>query len=104
MNRFLPSAVAVAAVTTSLSLTSATPAVPDVANPRASCVGLSLSDHAVNDRPGAIAETAAWLRDNADGFGFRNSGQIVSRFAKVHAGSHMPGCEEAIVGVLLTGP
>ena len=104
MKRFVPSAVAVAAVTASLSVTSAAPASADVADPHSSCVGLTLSDHAVNDGPRAIADIGTQLRDNAAVFGFRNSGEIISRFAKVHAGSHMPGCEDAIVTVLLTGP
>ena len=85
-------------------LGAASPAVADVADPHASCVGLALSDHAVHDGPGAIAESNAFLRANVGAFGYRNSGQVVSRWAGVHAGTHAPGCEDAILSVLVSGP
>jgi hypothetical protein len=95
----LPTATAAA-----LLLGAAGPAAADIANPHASCVGLALSDHAVNDGPGAIAQQHAWLRANAASFGYGSSGQVVRRWAKVHAGSHDPGCEAAIFEILATGP
>jgi hypothetical protein len=102
MNRstlvLLPAAAA------ALVLGAAGPATADIANPNASCVGLALSDHAVSDGPGAISQQMAWLRGNAGSFGYRNSGQVVRRWAGVHAGSHVPGCEDAIVDILVTGP
>lgn len=91
-------------VTAVVALGAAAPASADVASPQASCVGLALSDHAVHDGPGAIAESNAGLRAHAGAFGYRNSGQVVSRWAAVHAGSHAPGCEDAIMRILLTGP
>ena len=87
-----------------LVLGTARPASADVASPHASCVGLALSDHAVHDGPGAIAQQQALLRANTGAFGYRNSGQVVSRWAAVHAGSHAPGCEDAIMQILVTGP
>jgi hypothetical protein len=92
--------LAVAAVV----LGAAGPASADIADPHASCVGLALSDHAVSDGPGAISQQMAWLRGNAGSFGYRNPGQVVSRWAAVHAGTHAPGCEEAIVDIVMTGP
>jgi hypothetical protein len=95
----LPTATAV-----TLVMGGAGPAAADIANPHASCVGLALSDHAVSDGPGAIAQQHARLRANAASFGYRSSGQVVRRWAKVHAGSHDPGCEAAILEILVTGP
>ena len=80
------------------------PASADVASPKASCVGLALSDHAVHDGPGAISQQVAFLRTNLGTFGFRNSGQVVRRWAGVHAGSHVPGCEDAIMDILMPRP
>ena len=94
----------IAATAAVVSVGLVAPATADVANEHASCPGLALSDHAVHEGGAAIAGTTAWLRANAEDFGFRNSGQIVSRFAKSHPGTHIPGCEEAIVTILLAGP
>jgi hypothetical protein len=88
-----------------LLLGGAIPASAEVANPRSSCAGLAISDHAVHDGPGAVA---AIINDEvkpaAEAFGFTNSGQVVSGFAQVHAGTHVPGCEDAFFEVLVAGP
>ncbi|MGQ0521775.1 MAG: hypothetical protein ACT4PX_11580 [Actinomycetota bacterium] len=70
----------------------------------ASCAGLALSEHAIDDGPGAISGLIAEVKGLATDFGFDNSGQVVSGFARVHAGTHVPGCEEAFFTVLTTGP
>ena len=80
------------------------PASADVANHNASCVGLGISDHAVSDGPGAIQEIVVEVKGAAEFFGFANAGQVLRRFAKEHAGTHDPGCEEAIGEILTTGP
>jgi hypothetical protein len=72
-------------------------------NPKASCAGLGLSEHAVNDGAGAIAAAIEEVQAAADEFGFDNAGQIVSEFAQVHAGTHVPGCEDAFYAILLQG-
>ncbi|MBT2530945.1 hypothetical protein J7E83_02160 [Arthrobacter sp. ISL-48] len=83
----------------------AVPASADVANHHAACTGLGISDHAaVLDGPGAVPDIINELKDAAAFFGFDNSGQVVSRFAKVHAGTHMPGCEDAIEEIFVAGP
>lgn len=96
--------VAVGAAAVALSLGAALPASADVANPHSSCAGLALSDHATSDGPGGIADLVNEVKGAADAFGFDNSGQIVNRFAKVHAGTHDPGCEEAFFDILTEGP
>lgn len=96
--------MATAAAGAALSLCAAAPASADIADPHASCAGLALSDHAVEDGPGAIAGLVAEVKGAAEAFGFANGGQVVSRFARVHAGTHEPGCEDAFVAVLTEGP
>ena len=55
--------------------------------------------------PGPSPSRWPLLRGNAGSFGYRNPGQVISRWAGVHAGSHDPGCETAILEILgLTGP
>ena len=93
--------VLIPAAAAALVLGAAGPATADVASPHASCVGLALSDHAVSDGPGAIAQQHARLRANAGSFGYRNTGQVVRRWAAVHAGTHDPGCELALFEILL---
>lgn len=75
-----------------------------VGNPKASCAGLGLSEHAVNEGPGTIPALIDEVKGAATAFGFDNAGQVVSRFARVHAGTHDPGCEEAFFDILTTGP
>lgn len=94
----------VAATATVLSVGAAVPAYADVASGRAACTGLGISDHAVNDGPGTVAEIVVEIKGAAEAFGFKNSGQVVSRFSQVHAGTHVPGCEDAIFAILTTGP
>ncbi|WP_077490446.1 hypothetical protein [Sinomonas mesophila] len=94
-----------AAGAAALVLLSAVPAAADIASPNASCAGLALSDHAVSDGPGAIAFIMnEELKPAAEAFGFSNSGQLISKLVKVHAGTHIPGCEDAFIDILLTGP
>jgi hypothetical protein len=64
-------------------------------------VGLALSDHAVHDGPRAISRMVAFLRDD---LGYRSPGRVVSRWAGVHAGSHDPGCEAALLEILVAAP
>jgi hypothetical protein len=82
----------------------AVPASADIADPHAACTGLGISDHAVTDGPGAVPEIINEIKGAADYFGFDNAGQVLSRFSKVHAGTHVPGCEEAIEGIFVAGP
>ncbi|WPU10472.1 hypothetical protein [Pseudarthrobacter oxydans] len=82
----------------------AVPASAEIANAHAACTGLGISDHAVTDGPGAVSAIVNEIKDAADAFGFDNSGQVVSRFAQVHAGTHVPGCEDAIWEILVAGP
>lgn len=82
----------------------AAPAQAEVADPHSSCAGLALSGHATSDGPGAVAAILVEVKDAADAFGFDSSGQIVSRFANVHAGTHVPGCEDAFYLILTEGP
>jgi hypothetical protein len=82
----------------------AVPASAEIANANAACTGLGISDHAVADGPGAVAAIINEIKDAADAYRFDNSGQVVSRFAHVHAGTHVPGCEEAIGEILVAGP
>ena len=90
MNRSLSIAVTVLATNVVLSVWLAAPAAADVASPRASCVGLALSDHAVHDGPGAIADSVAFLRDVRGTFGFTSNGQVISRWAAADAGTDAP--------------
>jgi len=78
----------------------AVPAQADVADEHASCAGLALSDHAVHDGPGAIAAIVDEVRGATTVLGFDNTGQVMSRFAQVHAGTHAPGCEDAFLAIL----
>ena len=80
------------------------PATADIANSHAACTGLGISDHAANDGPGAVPAIVDEIKAAADYYGFDNSGQVVSRFAQVHAGTHVPGCEDAIGEILVAGP
>lgn len=75
-----------------------------VGNPKASCAGLALSEHAVNDGPGTIPALIDEVNGAATAFGFDNAGQVISRFAQVHAGTHVPGCEDAFFDILIAGP
>jgi hypothetical protein len=77
---------------------------PHVGNPEASCTGLALSEHAVNDGAGTIAALVVEAKQLAEAFGFDNLGEVVSRWSQVHAGTHVPGCEDAFVQILLEGP
>ncbi|GAB5080344.1 hypothetical protein [Arthrobacter sp. AD-310] len=81
----------------------AVPASADIANENAACTGLGISDHAVSDGPGAVREIVVEIKAAAEAAGLDNSGQVVSRFAKVHAGTHVPGCEDAIGEILKAG-
>jgi hypothetical protein len=86
----------------------AAPASAEVANPHAACPGLALSDHAspqggsMYGGPGTIAATVAGLRSALELLGFDNTGQVMSRWAKAHPGSHDPGCEQAVLDILAT--
>lgn len=86
----------------------APPASAEVANPHAACTGLSLSDHAspqggaMYGGPGTIADSVAGLRAALGILGFDSTGQVVSRWAKAHPGSHDPGCEQALSDILST--
>lgn len=104
MNRSLSTTATVLASTVVLSVWLAAPAAADVASPRASCVGLALSDHAVHDGPGAVADGVALLRSVRGIFGFTSNGQVISRWAAAHAGTHEPGCEAALMSVLTGVP
>lgn len=104
MNRLLTTTATALATSVVLSVWLAAPAAADVASPRASCAGLALSDHAVHDGPGAIADSVALLRDVRGIFGFTSNGQVISRWAAAHAGTHAPGCEAALMSVLTGGP
>ncbi|RAX44294.1 hypothetical protein DQ354_15865 [Arthrobacter sp. AQ5-06] len=95
---------AVAAAVLVVLFAGAVPASADIADEHAACTGLGISDHAVTDGPGAIPDIVNEIKGAAASFGFDNAGQIVSRFSQVHAGTHVPGCEEAIVGILVAGP
>lgn len=95
---------AVAATTALLLLGLAEPASADVANANAACPGLGLSDHAVHDGPGAISGIIADIKGGAEFFGFSNLGQVMSRFAHAHPGTHVPGCEDAITDIFEAGP
>lgn len=95
---------AVSAAVLVVLFTGAVPASAEIANSHAACTGLGISDHAVMDGPGAVPEIIKEIKGAAADFGFANSGQVVSRFSKVHAGTHAPGCEEAIVEILVAGP
>lgn len=100
----LTTATVTVALTAGVTIAGAGTAAADVASPHASCVGLGLSDHAVQDGPGAIADSVDALRSVTGAFRFRNNGQVISRWAGVHAGTHDPGCEQALLAVLVTGP
>lgn len=104
MNRSLSTAATALATSAVLSVGVAAPAAADVASPQASCPGLALSDHAVHDGPGAIADSVAFLRDVRGIFGFTSNGQVISRWAAAHAGTHAPGCEAALMSGLTRGP
>lgn len=80
------------------------PATADIANSQAACTGLGISDHAVNDGPGAVPAIIDEVKGAADESGFDNVGQVISRFSQVHAGTHVPGCEDAIGEILVAGP
>jgi hypothetical protein len=95
---------ALAATTALLLLGVAAPASADVANPHAACPGLGISDHAVHDGPGAISDIIVEVKAGAEFFGFANAGQVVSRFAHAHPGTHVPGCEDAIEAIFEAGP
>lgn len=82
----------------------AVPASAEVANANAACPGLGISDHAVAGGPGAVAVIINEVKAAADDRGFDNSGQVVSRLAKVHPGTHIPGCENAVREILVAGP
>ncbi|MCO4253808.1 hypothetical protein [Pseudarthrobacter cellobiosi] len=103
MNIKRTSAAAAAAVFVVL-FAGAVPASADIADPHAACTGLGISDHAVADGPGAVPAIINEIKGAAAFFGFDNAGQIVSRFSQVHAGTHVPGCEEAIEDILVAGP
>lgn len=101
MNKTLVTLAAVATgVLAVASPASAERPAPLVGNPNASCVGIALSEHAVNDGPGFVAAEAAQVKAIADAFGFANAGQVVSRFASVRAGTHA-GCEAAIFQIIV---
>lgn len=97
------SAAAAAAVLVVL-FAGAAPASADIANENAACTGLGISDHAVEEGPGAVPAIISEIKGAAAFFGFDNVGQVVSRFAQVHAGTHVPGCEIAIEEILVAGP
>lgn len=103
MNIKRTSAAAAAAVMVVL-FAGAAPASAEIANAHAACTGLGISDHAVADGPGAIRDIVNEIKAGAAFFGFDNSGQVVSRFAHVHAGTHVPGCEVAIEEIFVAGP
>lgn len=98
------SSAAVAAAVFVVLFAGVAPAAADVANSHAACTGLGISDHAVSDGPGAVAGIVDEIKGAADYFGFDNFGQVISRFSKVHAGTHDPGCERAIEEILVAGP
>ncbi|MFX1818398.1 hypothetical protein PV768_01255 [Pseudarthrobacter sp. CC4] len=54
--------------------------------------------------PGAVPAIVDEIKAAADYYGFDNAGQVVSRFSQVHAGTHVPGCEDAIGESLVAGP
>jgi len=90
--------------TVGLTFGLSSPAAADIANANASCPGLGISDHAVNDGPGAISAIVVEIKAAAEFFEFANAGQVVSRFAKEHPGTHDPGCEDAVAAILENGP
>lgn len=98
------SSAAVAATVLVVLFAGAAPASADIANEHAACTGLGISDHAVADGPGAVSGIIKEIKGAAAFYGFDNVGQVVSRFAQVHAGTHVPGCEEAIGEILVAGP
>jgi len=89
------------ALTAALALGTGGTALAEHAADTASCPGLGISDHAMW---GEMPETIKGLKAvvaAAD----ENLGAFMSRFAKAHAGTHIPGCEAAageIIGALLT--
>lgn len=95
---------AVAAAVLVVLFTGAVPASAEIADEHAACTGLGISDHAVADGPGAVPDIINDLKWAAAVSGFNNVGQVVSRFAQVHAGTHVPGCEDAIGEILVAGP
>lgn len=103
MNMKRSSAALAAAVFVGL-FAGVSPAAADIADSHAACTGLGISDHAVSDGPGAVPVIVEELKGAADAYGFNNVGQVVSRFAQVHAGTHDPGCEVAIGEILEAGP
>lgn len=95
---------ALAATTALVLFGAAAPASADVANPHAACPGLGISDHAVHDGPGAISDIIVEIKGGAEFFGFANLGQVMSRFAHAHPGTHVPGCEDAVADIFEAGP
>ena len=75
----------VGAVTLAVALSSGVVGAKEVANERASCVGLSFSDHASTGdyKGGVISEAVRSLE---------RPGQYISGFASFHEGSHA-ACE-----------
>ena len=98
------SSAAVAAAVFVVLFAGAVPASAEIADAHAACTGLGISDHAVADGPGAVPAIINEVKDAADAYGFDNSGQVVSRFSQVHAGTHVPGCEDASGEILVAGP
>jgi len=98
------SSAAVAAAVLAVLFAGAAPASAEIADEHAACTGLGISDHAVADGPGAVAGIITEIKGAATVYGFDNMGQVVSKFSKVHAGTHVPGCEEAIEDILVAGP
>lgn len=87
--------LAVAATTLGMSSVAHAAPEPHVGNPIASCVGLTNSEHAVNDGGGFVAAQVADVRDLiADLFGLP-FGAGVRHFAQTHAGSHV-ACEATL--------
>lgn len=79
------------ALALSMALSSSPALAKEVANSKASCIGIGISDHAT---AGEMPETIMHIKEIASAMGFPNLGGAVSTFAKVHAGSHA-ACEAA---------
>ena len=89
--------VGLAVTATTLSMSSVAQAAPSPhkGNPKASCVGLTTSEHAVNDGGRFVAAQVAEVRSLiAEVYGLP-FGAGVRHFAKTHAGSHA-ACEATL--------
>jgi hypothetical protein len=94
-SRLTVTALTVVATTSSMSSVAQAAPKPHVGNPTASCVGLTTSEHAVNDGGRFVAAQIADVRSTIAAVFGLPFGAGVRHFAKTHAGTHA-ACEATL--------